>query len=304
MKVKSEDKLISVVLPNYNGKELLESYLPSLLSALDKSRFSYEIIIADDCSTDDSIQFLEANYPEIKILKNDINRGFSATCNLGIRNSSAKYTCVSNTDVSFHEDYFINSINVLEKQDVFAVKGDILNYDNSFDNVINIDKTTRMYFKKGFLRFRTGFAPGEKHTDILEYSALGCCFICRTDLLKSLGGFDEIFSPYYWEDSDLAIRAIKKGYPVIYVPECIVYHKLSSTITATQKDFKRKLIGARNKFIFSWHHMSGGGQWFNHLLFLILSLMTRWLILDFKYYAAFILALKRVMTFQGNLVRT
>ena len=155
-----------------------------------------------------------------------------------------------------------------------------------------------MYFSRGFLRFRTGFAPGEEHSDLLEFPAMGCCFLCRTDILKSLGGFDEIYSPYYWEDTDLSVRAIKQGYKIKYFPECRVYHKLSSTMVSTQSDFKRSLVSTRNKFIFAWRHMAGFNQWFLHLLYLFLSLCFRWLILDFKYYAGFIWALYRILTIE------
>jgi len=292
---------VSVVLPNFNGKELLAENLPSIFAALKKSGVGYEVIVADDCSTDNSISFLEKNYSDVKIVRQDKNRGFSSTCNMGIKCVVSKYTCITNTDVTFDENYFLEGIKVLRENGVFAVKGDIINYNGTRDNIVNIDKTTRLYFKRGFLRFRTGFVPGEDHSDIVEFSALGCCFLAVTDSLKGLGGFAEIYSPYYWEDSDLAIRAMHSGHKITYEPACIVYHKASSTIAATQTTYKRNIISRRNKFIFAWSHMSSFTQWRNHILFLILSLVFRWLILDFKYYAGFYLALTRKITYKEEI---
>lgn len=289
--------LISVVLPNYNGRDLLESNLPSLYKALEKGDFDFEIIVADDCSIDDSLDFLRHKYPDAKIVQNESNSGFSVTCNLGIKHAAGEYICVTNTDVMFDEDYFLIAMKELSKERVFAVKGDIINYADNRQNVINIERTRLLYFKKGFLRFKNGPLQDESCFDI-SFVALGCCFICNAAILKELCGFDEIYAPYYWEDDDLPLRAIERNYTVNYVPECIVYHKLSSTIGTTQTKTKRKLISNRNKFIFSWQHMKGLKRWLLHLFFTTFFLLTRWLILDWKYYCGFIMALSRVFLFR------
>ena len=74
---------ISVILPNFNGRGLLEKNIPSLFEAL--GDIDNEIIVIDDCSSDDSVQFLKETYPAIKVIRNEINLGFSATCNKGIK---------------------------------------------------------------------------------------------------------------------------------------------------------------------------------------------------------------------------
>ena len=78
MSANENEKLISIVLPNYNGKELLEFNLPFIYKAFKKGSFSFEIIVVDDCSTDNSVDFLQTDYPEIKVIKSDNNCGFSA----------------------------------------------------------------------------------------------------------------------------------------------------------------------------------------------------------------------------------
>ena len=97
---------ISTVLPNYNGRHLLEKNIPSLLEAI--GTIHNEIIVVDDCSTDDSVAFLENTYPNIKVIRNDVNLGFSSTCNKGIRAATLDLLCIVNTDVTFTPDYFTN----------------------------------------------------------------------------------------------------------------------------------------------------------------------------------------------------
>ena len=290
---------ISVVLPNFNGRNLLQKNLPSLITAL--GDFDYEIIIVDDCSSDDSVKFLKETYPEIKIICNEINLGFSATCNKGINTAKLKLLCIVNTDVTFTPDYFTNMIREFEDTSLFAVKGDIINYNQSFDDVINIDRTTTLYYKRGFLRFDTS-NPLTQRTILSRadniFVALGCCFVCNREMMIKLHGFDEIYSPFYWEDSDLARRAMSSGYKLLYLPKSVVYHQASSTIANYRSNVQRHLVSNRNKFLFSWRHLDTKTFWISHLPTTALSLLVRWLIIDWKYYVAFYNALIRKLTFQ------
>jgi GT2 family glycosyltransferase len=290
---------ISVVLPNYNGRNLLQKNLPSLIEAL--GDFDNEIIVVDDCSSDDSIKFLRETYPDIKAICNEINLGFSATCNKGIHAARKELLCVVNTDVTFTPDYFTNMIREFDDSSLFAVKGDIVNYDKSFDDVINIDKTTRLYYKRGFLRFDTS-KPLSCRTMLSgmddQFVGLGCCFVCNREMILKLKGFDEIYSPYYWEDSDLAQRALESGYKLLYLPESKVYHQASSTIGNYSSSTKRKLVSIRNKFLFTWRHLDRRRMLTSHVPVATLNIISRWIILDWKYYVAFSSALIRKLTFR------
>lgn len=289
---------ISVVLPNFNGRNLLEKNLPSLIEAL--GGFVNEIIIVDDCSTDDSVKFLKETYPDIKLICNEVNTGFSATCNKGINAARLTLLCVVNTDVTFTPDYFANLIREFDDTSLFAVKGDIINYDKSFDDVINIDKTTQLYYKRGFLRFNTS-NPLSSRTMLSgndsHFVGLGCCFVCNRDMMLKLEGFDEIYSPFYWEDSDLAQRALKSGFKLLYLPESKVFHKASSTIGNYRSSSQRKLISNRNKFIFTWRHLDMHKILLSHIPVTSLNIISRWIVLDWKYYAAFFWAIVRQIKF-------
>ncbi len=289
---------ISIILPNYNGAGLLEKNLPSLLEAI--NGFKYEIIVIDDCSSDNSVRFLEQSYPDITVIQNEVNLGFSATCNKGIRASRMELLCVVNTDVTFTPDYFTKTIKEFDDVSLFAVKGDIINYNSSFEDVINIDRTTLLYYKRGFLRFDTK-TPLTKRTlitgDNAQFIGLGCCFVCRREQMLDLGGFDEIYSPFYWEDCDLGRRAMQKGFKLLYLPEANVFHQASSTISNYRSHSQRRLVSNRNKFLFTWRHLDRKRLWLSHAPVTLLNLLSRWLILDWKYYAAFFYAIKRQLKF-------
>ena len=289
---------ISVILPNYNGRNLLEKNIPSLLKAI--AQFEYEIIVIDDCSTDDSVQFLEQNHPNIIIIRSEINQGFSSSCNKGINIASKELICIANTDVTFTENYFTNAMQSFTEADVFAVKGDIINFGDNFDDVENIERTSLLYYKRGFLRFNQKIEPSDEplSSEInKQFVLLGCCFVCKRESLQALKGYDEIYSPFYWEDADLAHRALQNGYQLKYNPECKVYHQLSATISHHHSKRKRRLLSYRNKFLFTWRHLSGISNWLSHLFYTLSNLMTRWIILDWKYYVAFIQAIFRHFTF-------
>lgn len=291
---------ISIILPNYNGSHLLQANLPSLIASLKVAKCDYEIIVVDDCSKDDSINMLHTQFPEVITLQNEVNKGFSATCNRGVFAAKFPLLCIVNTDVTFMVDYFINAIPHFQNNNLFALKGNIINYKTNFEDIVNIEKTSLLYYKRGFLRFNqrikylpdsfSGKAGG-------QFVLLGCAFLCDREKMLLLNGFDEIFSPFYWEDADLAIRALRKGYDLIYEPKCVVYHQTSSTISNFRSNTKRRLISIRNKFLFTWRHIEGGKQWMSHIGYTVASLLTRWMILDWKYYVAFFNAILRLKVY-------
>lgn len=288
---------ISVVLPNYNGSSLLYANIPSIIISLNTAKCEYEIIVVDDCSSDDSVSMLQNRFPEVIIVQNEINQGFSATCNRGVFTAKLPLICICSTDVTLEADYFLNALPHFKNENLFALKGNIVNYESTIDNVVNIEKASLLYYTRGFLRFndRVKYVPGTftgKLND--QFVLLGCVFLCDREKMLQLQGFDEIFSPFYWEDSDLAIRALRRGYNVVYEPNCVVYHQTSATISNYRSYTKRRLISMRNKFLFSWRHMDDPKLWINHISYTLASLLTRWIILDWKYYIAFFTALKRI----------
>jgi GT2 family glycosyltransferase len=290
---------ISVILPNYNGVVLLKNNLPSLIISLQNSKSLFEIIVVDDCSTDDSVKMLNKEFPNIKVIENETNQGFSYSCNQGIFKAKYSILCIVNTDVTFSTDYFLNGIKHFQNQNLFAVKGNIINYKTNFNDVVNIEKISLLYFKRGFLKFnqKIEYIPNSFTGNVGgQFILLGCCFLCDRNKMLELKGYDEVFSPFYWEDADLGLRALRKGYDLVYEPLCIVFHQTSSTISNYKSNRARRLVSMRNKFIFSWRHLKGFRQWFIHIFYTLFNISIRWIILDWKYYVSFSNAISRILS--------
>ena len=208
--------------------------------------------------------------------------------------------CVVNTDVTFTEDYFVKALPHFEDNEIFAVSGIISNYSDKIDEPMTKAGTNFMYFRRGLFRFKDELYLKERIKYDYKFPFLGCCFVARNDLLRRLNGFDEIYAPYYWEDSDLSLRAIEHGFKVKFAPECVIHHRSSSTIDHAQKKTTQKIIANRNRLIFYWNHLCGTKRWVAHISYMFVSVAVRWIILDWKFYLALFLALYRTARYYNR----
>lgn len=246
-------KSISVVIPNYNGKKLLELYLPSVFHALKFQDIAYEIIIVDDASKDDSILFLNEQYPTITVIKNQINLGFSKTINKGIFAAKNELILLLNSDVKLEKDYFTAQFKYFKNQNTFGVMGRIMNFDGK-----KIEDAARLLINKGFKFKANKFYYSENKTDEIYTTYLsGANALVDRIKIQELGGFDEIYSPFYFEDFDLGLRAWKMGWFCYYEHQSICYHKVSATTNTMKKSNLVKIIYHRNSYILQAIHLKG-----------------------------------------------
>ncbi len=280
-------KSLSVVIPNYNGKHLLEAYLPSVLQAVKRAEVPFEIIVIDDGSKDQSADFIKQHYPQINLLINDKNRGFSYTCNVGIKIAQYELTFLLNSDVKLAEDYFEKQWRYFQYQDTFGVMGRIMSADGS-----KIEDAARILFRKGCRlkanRFYYSLNPDDQSTYTAYLS--GANALVDTKKLKELKGFNEIYSPFSSEDSDLCLRAWLLGWKCYYEHQSICFHQVSgSTKTQIKSDFIKKIY-YRNRFIFHKIHLNGFRAWvWPGYLFLLevlpkLILGKSWMMASYKEY--------------------
>ncbi|SOD14870.1 glycosyltransferase family 2 protein [Pedobacter xixiisoli] len=260
-------KSISVILPNYNGKHLMEKFIPSTLEALALSQVEYEFIIIDDCSKDESVAFIEGNYPNFILLKNEINNGFSKTCNKGINHASKDLIFLLNSDVQLTPSYFENQFQYFSDINTFGVMGRIMNFDGK-----NIEDTARLPYYKGgkFKANKFYYTEGDSNT-FTTYLSGANALIDREKILL-LNGFDEIYSPFYFEDFDLGLRAWKMGWFCYYDHQSYCYHQVSSSTGKVNKGNSVKVIYNRNSFLLQSIHLEGTKRvlWFVQLLTLTL----------------------------------
>lgn len=251
----SSNRSISVVIPNYNGRHLLEKNLPSVFSALQKADLDFEVIISDDASTDDSIDFVRKNYPQIKIIEHSFNRGFSPTINSGIFSATKDLVFALNSDVELTDDYFLFQLIYFSNENTFGVMGRIIGLDDEkIQDAAKFPETKIMKLKTS-RNFLIKDYPDGYWTPTLYLS--GANALMDRKKLWELGGFNEIYAPFYVEDVDLSLRAWRLGWKCYYEHRSVCRHPLSVTIASYHKKTMVKTTSLRNQFILHAIHLNG-----------------------------------------------
>lgn len=239
--------MISIIIPNYNGENLLKKNLPYVFKACDfykkKSNDTYEIIVVDDGSKDSSVEFLKKE--AVKLIINRRNLGFSSTVNLGVKEAQGEIVVLLNTDVRPNLEFLIPLIESLNSQMVGAVGC----MDKSIENGKTVLRGRGVgKWDRGFLYHRRGEVDSSK---TLWVSGGSSAF--NKKIWDKVGGLNEVYNPFYWEDIDLSYRIQKSGYKVLFNNESIVVHEHEKgTIKSHYTESKVKEIAYRNQFFFVW----------------------------------------------------
>ncbi len=275
-------KSISVVIPNYNGKSLLEANLPSVYQALKNAIVEYEIIVSDDASQDDSLQFLRENYLDIVIAPSEKNKGFSPTINKGILMAKKDLVFLLNSDVALLPDYFTSLFQYFTKEETFGVCGRFIGLND--DVIQDAGKYPRL-LPSGKLQPFNFYVHNPTQWVPTLFLSGGGSLVDRKKLLQ-LGGFDEIYAPFYYEDTDLSVRAWRLGWKCFYEHRAICRHPASITINKYNKKRNIWITTQRNKLIFHAIHLNAESKlrWnFRQLITLVVQAFAfRW-----KYHIAF-----------------
>jgi GT2 family glycosyltransferase len=247
-------KQTSVIIPNWRGRKLLEKNLPAVLATNPD-----EVIVVDDASPDDSNKLLKKNYPEIKIIRHSKNLGFSSACNSGAKAATGEIVILLNPDVVPEKNALKKILPDFKDEKVFAVSFNEPDWS-----------WAKISWKKGTIEHEPG--PKSKKAHVSAWASGGSAAFRKT-IWEKLGGFDEIYKPFYWEDIDLSYRAWKRGYQVLWEPKAIVHHKHGAII---DKHFSKKyinFISERNRLLFIWKNITDPKMMIEHKLFLLLQLI-------------------------------
>ncbi|MBI1955297.1 MAG: glycosyltransferase [Acidobacteria bacterium] len=214
----------SIVIPNWNGKDLLEKYLPSVLAACQPSD---EVIVVDNASSDGSAEFVRQHFPPVRLLPLPRNLGFGGGANAGMRAARHRIAVLLNNDMRATPDFLAPLLDGFTDHDVFAVSAQLFFSDPSRRR----EETglTTGCFAKGFLR--VGHVVDDQINRLYPtfYAGGGSTAYDREKFL-ALGGFDPLFEPFYLEDTDLSYGAWRKGWKVLYQPNSRLYHEHRATI--------------------------------------------------------------------------
>ena len=251
---------VSVVMPSLNGEKLLSKNLPFLLKAKDNPKNKIvEVIIVDDGSWDNSVSLLRDNFPEIKLIKHRVNRGFSASVNTGVRAAKGNLILLINTDVLPEQDFLEPVLPHFQDSKVFAVSLHEKGYGSA-----------KGQFGDGYIQLAMGEENNEAHQSFYVSGGSG---VFRRSTWVELGGMDEkLLSPFYWEDIDLCYRASKRGYINLWEPKGVVVHKHESTISKFPREYVAR-VRERNQLLMLWKNITSPNLMQKHIVGLFARLI-------------------------------
>jgi GT2 family glycosyltransferase/glycosyltransferase involved in cell wall biosynthesis len=253
---------VSVVIPNWNGRDLLANYLPSVIEAVRVVPQS-EIIVVDNGSADGSVEFLRQTFPEIRVLALAENLGFGGGSNAGFRVAQHDIVVLLNNDMRVAPDFLRPLLDTFADEKVFAASCQIFFTDPAKPR----EETglTQGWWEHGQLRVRHRADAEIRSAFPCFYGGGGSCAFDRRKFLE-LGGFDEVLAPFYLEDTDLGYMAWKRGWKVLYQPQSRVWHEHRGTIGRKFSHYEIQLVLKKNYLVWCWKNIHESRRLASHLL--------------------------------------
>ena len=265
--------ILSVIIPTYNGRHLLEATLGNTIEKLTHPDHPIQWIVADDASTDDSIPWLTHNFPEIQIVTSPKNRGFAGTVSTAATHATGTHLLFLNNDMSIQswdwtllEPHFSNP-------DCFAVTPQIRrpSKNNAFESY------TWGKFQGGWFSAESYVPSTMAETPLSDQPILWACggaMVVSRDKYESLGGFDTLFSPFYFEDMDLSYRAWKRGWTCHYLDFALIHHQHQATIGRLFTKAHVDHIHLTHHYLFMWKNVDDLNFKIAHWLTVFIKIMT------------------------------
>ncbi|MDQ3048867.1 MAG: glycosyltransferase family 2 protein [Bacteroidota bacterium] len=240
---------VAIVILNWNGRGFLEKFLPSVISC--NSSFA-SVIIADNASTDDSIDFLKNKYPQLPIIINSTNGGFAKGYNDALKQVQADYYVLLNSDVEVTPGWLDPVIALMDSDPtVAACQPKIKAYHNK--EMFEYAGAAGGFIDKFGFPFCRGRILEHIEKDLGQYDdereifwATGACLFVRAELYHTVNGFDEDFFAHM-EEIDLCWRLKNLGYKIMYTSRSTVYHVGGGTLNKTSP--KKTYLNFRNNLM-------------------------------------------------------
>jgi len=260
----------SVVIPSWNGRDLLEKYLPSVIWAC-AVHPGHEVIVVDNGSTDGSTDFVRANFPQVKVVALERNLGFGGGSNAGVLAAKNDIVVLLNNDMRVEPDFLASLLAGFTDDGVFAVSCQIRFADpNKRREETGL---TQGWWEEGGLRVRHRIDDQIRDAYPCFYGGGGSCAFDRRKFLE-LGGFDPLLEPFYLEDTDLGFQAWKRGWKVLYQPRSIVYHEHRGTISKRFTEAQIQSVLKKNFILFTWKNIHEWRRLASHFMFAYLGALV------------------------------
>jgi O-antigen biosynthesis protein len=251
----------SVVIPNWNGRDLLAKYLRSVVEAM-AGHPDNEIIVVDNASSDGSAEFVKQHFPSVRVIELSANRGFGGGSNAGFRAAKNDIVVLLNSDMRVEREFLQPLLDGFTDELVFAVSCQIFFSDPN--KIREETGLTQAWWQGGHLRVRHRDDSAIQDAYPCFYPGGGSSAFDRRKFLE-LGGFDSLLHPFYLEDTDLGFMAWKRGWKVLYQPRSVVFHEHRGTIG---KKFSPAYISSvlkKNFVLFCWKNIHEWPRFLGHL---------------------------------------
>lgn len=240
---------VAVVILNWNGKSFLEKFLPSVTKSV---YGNLKLYVADNASTDGSVIFLQTFYPEINIIVNPDNEGFAKGYNTALKQVSADYYVLLNTDVEVTPAWIEPVIDLMKSNEIIAAcQPKVLSYSNK--KCFEYAGASGGFIDKFGYPFARGRIFETCEEDVGQYDAAvpvfwatGAAFFIRASVFHEMNGFDEYFFAHQ-EEIDLCWRIQSNGYSIHAVPASVVYHVGGGTLAMGSR--RKVLLNFRNNLV-------------------------------------------------------
>jgi len=218
---------VAIVILNWNGKSFLQQFLPSVI----KYSGDAQIFVADNASSDDSIECLQANFPKVKIIQLDKNYGFTGGYNKALKQISSTYYVLLNSDVEVTENWLTPMFSLLEKDNqIAACQPKIKDWNKQTADIYEYAGAAGGFIDKLGFPFCRGRVfdtlekdSGQYDEEVEIFWASGACLFIRAEVYQNTGGLDEFFFAHM-EEIDLCWRIKNQGYKIMFTPHSTVYH--------------------------------------------------------------------------------
>ncbi len=254
---------INILILNFNGKDLLERYLPSFRKAVQKSHYACRLGVIDNKSTDDSVHFLEENHPGVDIYLAEKNKVLCSYNDIA-RELSEDILIFMNNDIEVKDGFIDPLIEPFENDpNLFFTAPRASAHDGSYEG----NKT------KARIHYGVFWSSDKYPGHLKDVERTGPTFQAGYGAFDrgkflTLGGYDDLYLPGTVEDADVCFRAYKKGWHCLYVPKSVVYHQGRASFYKVFGVEQTRVINWRNTFLFMWKNLGDKINFFEFVAWL------------------------------------
>ena len=273
---------------NYNGRDLLAECLPSVLAASKKSAAPCSVTVIDNCSADDSVEFLRNEFPDAKVFLPKKNRVL-CSFNEAVRESRADIVLLFNNDLKVDENFLAPLVEVFQNHpDAFFTAPKVLFYETGRCQA----SLAKMEFRWGLLWGSARFGGSERTIVGPTYTMQCGNGAFHRERFLAVGGYDDLYLPGTVEDTDLCFRGWRRGWKGYYAPASVIHHMGQTTF---KKEFGAsgiRRINRRNLYLFVWKNVRNPVLLAQHFLFLPAHLLRYCVLGQFDFVKGFFEALR------------